>query len=234
MGTLQNIINSIYQSTRSPAAAVPIAPTAQGAPPIVPQHMATVDSGFAPPPAPVQAVTPPLSGAPQGSDGAPGIMQTIGGVLAPQAGSFWASALKHGLAGAHEGQITDALAQGNAATEAATKAEALKKLREGDELTPVGTVVHRNEDGTYKEVYRPVPNPTEQERLIAKWQAAPDGPLKTLLERAIKGFQFTPEVIANIGRARSATAVAGAAARAKYRIGPAGAGSKLPPGATLD
>lgn len=154
--------------------------------------------------------------------------QTIGSILAPEAGSFWSEALQHGLSGAKEAQAnyahmqkmqpledqTKQLAFDSAKAEAATAAEGYKQL--GD------TIVQKGPDGSFAPVYHA---PNAQERLLDLYNQTPDGPYKELLKRMLSGYQYSEDYLSDkkkyaIPRAAGGGGGAGksvtATSRAKY------------------
>lgn len=169
-----------------------------------------------------------------------GILGALKSVLMPDAGSFMYSALNNpnGLWGASGAQET--YQQNQTATEIANeaaRAELAKKQRSGEYQVVGNSVFHMKPDGTTEMIGAP-PQPTETQRLIDQWRATPPGPEKDLIERAIKGYQYTPEVIGAQGRARAASGVAvanarGAQARKTKATPSAGGGITLPAGAKV-
>mgnify|MGYP000476323759 CR=1 FL=1 len=88
--------------------------------------------------------------------------------------------------------------------------------------------------GGAPEIIQTPPVPTETERLIEAWKNAPEGPLRDLLRLAIKGVQYSPEVIGAQGAAKTDTAVARVEATARNRPAPAPRQLALPSGFTWD
>jgi hypothetical protein len=195
------LLDDIYRLTHQTVAPTPVAPPVTGIDP------ATGRAYEAPLVAPA---TPLIVPAPKDA----GILKAVGSFFAPEAGSFWASAMTNpdGVFGAKQAQqaYADKRAQLPIAQRAAiTKEAADEQQVESDRQTLTdptrrdravgGSIARPTATGDYKTIYTPPPvqtQPTEQERLIDRWQKTPEGPLKTLLERAIRGFQYTPEVIA--------------------------------------
>lgn len=172
-------------------------------------------------------LTPTVAAAPS-TNGAPapaqGVMGTIGSILAPQAGSFWALAMKHGLAGASQGMIDDPLEhaamvaklQGLQGLNAATAAELPgrvgvsqqevqkgKLAAAGIETNPTGNVtqVDLSHPGApvVNNLYTPL---TAQQRMMQQYQSLPDsdkaGAVGQSLLATIMGrnFMFTQPAIA--------------------------------------
>lgn len=213
----QSILRNIYNSTRAPQA------------PAAPQPTLTAPDG--------QTITPP--NLPREEDIRPvGVLETIGHVLAPEAGSFWASAAKNGLLGAKQGQAEYAAGVQKAGLDQRKEAAEVKAAEQAvafPDQAVGGAIVRRTPEGGYVEQYRPPVQPSEQERLIDQWKKTPEGPLRTLIERAIRGFQYTTPVIEAQGEARTKTVVAREKNRRfAPRAAAASGAAKLPTGAVLD
>lgn len=195
-----------------------------------------------------QQVTAPLPdagpSAPVPASAAPthhgGILGALKSVFMPQADSLWAGALRDGIWNAHASQDAYRQNQGMAAIKGQQALVDLQTARDkalkGDVITtPTGSITRIKPDGTLEKLYEPPQKQGETLDLIDKWHAARDAGDATtmaLLERAIKGFQYTPGVIADQGAARTATGVAIQRARPKP-VGRAAAGAKIPGGYIL-
>ena len=170
-----------------------------------------------------------------------GVLGALESVFMPEPETLWASALRNGVFDAKAGQQAYQQGQTNAqinAQQAAaatrkTNAEATRLERQGN-YTVVGNNVLDNTTGQFM----PVPTtPTENERLIETWRARraanPNDPTLPLIERAVRGYQYTDPVIQAQAAARTNTGVAvarerGAQARATKRTaGAGGGGSKV-------
>jgi hypothetical protein len=126
----------------------------------------------------------------------PGLLRTIGGLLAPEAGSFWQSAMAHGLFQAKQGLVDDGRTQDVA--DALRRKEQVAAQRDvSGERTAGGTIWKPNPETGKLEAQTSMPTQTgETERLIALWQSLPEGdPQRDLIERAIRGYQYTEPVI---------------------------------------
>lgn len=199
MNVMQRILQAIQDGTTTPqglaqAQAAPVDPTL---------HPATVNDGYAPAPAPTPA-GPPAAPAERPHMG---VLGAIGHVLAPEAGSFWQSALANGLPNARAGQVAYQAGLQKTADDHAKEQEATalaianrKKAeaavwKEGFVTTPTGSVLGPGPGGTPTPIYEPPIKPTETERLIEVWNKLPKGPYKDLVERAIKGAQYSPDYV---------------------------------------
>jgi len=165
--------------------------------------------------------------APAAAQAPPSILGTIGSVLAPEAGSFWSSALQNGLVNARPGMEVYQAEKAKAAQEA--QAAATKAARGEYITTPQGAVLQiPTEGGAPKQVYTPPVKPTETESLIEKWLAAPEGsPIRALYERAIKGYQYTEPVIERQTKAKERVV---ATNNKTKRFAPRAAGKAAQPG----
>jgi hypothetical protein len=174
---INDLIARIYGSTHDPQAA-PVAAVPAAPAPTTPND-----------PLPPVVVTPQVQMPPP--DRSPSILGAISGLFAPEAGSFWGSAMKHGLAGAKQGLQDDANAR---AKEDAALRALIKKERY--QVTPTGSVLDMSGDKPV-EVYRPSKDPGETERLLERWRS-PDTSEeeKEIIRAAIRGYQYTPEYIA--------------------------------------
>lgn len=144
-----------------------------------------------------------------------GLLGVLGSIFAPEAGSFMWGALNNpnGIYGARGAQTAYQQKQAADTLANQTAQAKLKQLLTKGEYQVVGNnVFHINPDGSTEMIGAP-PQPSEQERLIERWKVTPPGPERDLIERAIRGYQYTAPVIAAQGQARTNTAVAGAAAR---------------------
>lgn len=190
-----------------------------------------------PPPVVPAPASPPATGGQHH-----GILGALENVFMPQPDSLWASALRNGIFDARAGQQAyrqdQTMATLKAQQAAAELQAAQQKAARGDVITtPTGTVGRVGPDGAFTTLYAPPAHQSEQADLIDKWHAAQqagDTQLAGLIERAIRGYQYTPDVITRQGQARSNTAAAAAAARARYRAPAAGPSTKPPAGFILD
>lgn len=198
---LDSILQKIYAATGAPPQAVLAAVAAQGAAP-APQRMDPATNA----PLPTAVVAPTQAQNPS-------IMGAIGRILAPEAGSFWHSAWNNGLANAHEGQ--DAYPQQQAtrqALQAATVQEAQRKAARKYDVVG-NAVVTQGADGQPEFTTAP----TEQERIIERWASMDDkNPLKKMLERSIKGFQYSQDYLDDKAEAGVTQAEGAAKAKARY------------------
>lgn len=126
-----------------------------------------------------------------------GLLGALKSVFLPEAGTFMYSALNNpnglwGASGAREAYATNQ----HAAQLAQQKAELdIERARTKGEYQIVGNnVFHIKPDGTTEMISAPA-QPGETERLIEKWRSTPAGPERDLIERAIRGYQYTPPVI---------------------------------------
>lgn len=136
----------------------------------------------------------------------PGIMKTIGALLAPEVGSFWQQATANGLSQAKAGQQLYQQQQAEAALKDKTGQLAYDQAAENladDKLNidNVGGALVRHTTGTdgnpvFAEAYRPTPQPTEQERLLERFMSEKDPGVKSLIERMFRGYQYSPDYIA--------------------------------------
>lgn len=218
MSIMQSILQQIYAGTHAPL----VAPG--NVPMLASPDAAVLDPntpGAAQPQAPQLAVNsaPPIPGTepedgaasaatPQGPAPSQGLMGTLGSILAPQAGSFWASALKHGLAGASQGMIDDPLAHAMGAAQlqaeqgktASAVAEGARQ-KAGIITDPNGNIIQLGQTpgAPVSELYH---SEDKTERLIDKWQTlSPEerqGPLGQAIQGAALGraFAFMPQVLA--------------------------------------
>lgn len=150
-----------------------------------------------------------------------GVMGFLGDVFMPEPDSLWAGALRGGLVNARESQAQYRQGQADAEQTRATagierqRAEVgLKRLlTQGDYQIMGNSLVHFPAGGGPPVITAAPQNPGETERLIDRWRSTPPGPERELIERAIRGVQYTPEVISAQGAARERAAAAGAGAR---------------------
>lgn len=252
MSVMQAILQKIFEATHTPAvgpqqvpmlasadAAVLDPSTPGAAQPMPPELAATPQSGVANAPAPsaTTPVVPPHQG----------FLGTLGSILAPQAGSFWASALKHGLAGAHEGMIEDPLAHAmevaklqGAQGEANTSVASGKEARAGLKMTPQGDIVgiDTSHPGApiVNQVYNAPDKTDYRERLIDRWSKMTEQQQKTPLGRLLFGaamgssIQYTPEVLDALTQSRIAVTKAKTFAPKGGGKGSGGGASKPPTG----
>ena len=175
-----------------------------------------------------------------------GLLGALASVFAPEAGSFWHSALQNGLWDARGGQDRYRAAQA-AAAQTARKADAdvrtaeqkLRAAEQGEVYNMGGTggIVQVSPDGQVRQLYTPPPQASENERLIELWRKETDPTVKELIARTIRGYQYTPEVIGRQTESRNSTAEARAAATARHRAPAKGGGAskaKLPTGFILE
>lgn len=242
MGILQSILQAIQSGTTTP----PVTQAAtQAMLARIGGQLGDTPNTYHPATVVPDPVTEPTTGpAPQAAPGVaqpttPGILGTIGHILAPEPGSFWQSALTNGLVNARAGQVAylsnlQKSADDRAKEQEATKlAVAQRKTAEaklptaGDITTPTGSVLRPDASGNLTTAYEPPVKPSETERLIDMWHKLPPGPYRDLVERAIKGAQYTPEYI----NAITAQKIAAAKARPRAAAGSSGlpAGFKLIP-----
>lgn len=142
-----------------------------------------------------------------------GILGALSRIFMPEPDSLWAGALRGGLVNARESQ--QQYRQGQAtATRTAQMGElerqqaemALKQLITHGRYQIAGNnLVHTRPDGTTEVIAAPT-TPSETERLIDRWRRTPPGPERDLIERAIRGFQYTDPVIQAQGEARERVA----------------------------
>ena len=161
------------------------------------------------------------------------IEKTLGNVFMPKPDSLWAGALgPGGIANARLNQQNYLQGQQdrNLALEGVNQ-----DLDAGTIKSLGGTTYARiPRGGGAPEIIQTPPVPTETERLIEAWKNAPEGPLRDLLRLAIKGVQYSPEVIGAQGAAKTDTAVARVEATARNRPAPAPRQLALPSGFTWD
>lgn len=144
-----------------------------------------------------------------------GILGALRSVLMPDPSSFMYAALNNpngiwGAAGAQEAYRQNQTQQQLANETAQLK---LEQMRTKGEYQVVGNnVFHIKPDGTTEMIGAPT-QPSETQRLIEQWRLTPAGPEKDLIERAIRGYQYTPEVINQQASARQRVQAAGIAQR---------------------
>lgn len=130
-----------------------------------------------------------------------GLMDVVKGLLAPEAGSFWAAAATNpnGLMGAKtaqaewrqkqiENQHTNLMGVGGEQEEA-------EKLKHLGESVVGDSIVNRDAPGGPKTVYTA---PNSQEALFAHYQSMPDGPDKVRFGEMLRGAQYDPVLMAKI------------------------------------
>lgn len=174
-----------------------------------------------------------------------GVLGALKSVFMPDAGSFMYAALNNpnGLWGARGAQQEYQQAQATNALNTQMAQLKLDQLRTKGEYQIVGNnVFHIKPDGTTEMISAPA-QPTETQRLIDQWRATPPGPEKDLIERAIRGYQYTPGVINAQANARQRVQAAGIAQRGaearKTKATPGASsggsgGAKLPTGFILN
>lgn len=149
-----------------------------------------------------------------------GLLGALESVFMPEPETLWASALRNGVWDAKAGQRQYSLDQQNAAiaqdtqraTNMKTRADAVTAERRGRYSIAGNNVVDYG-DGTNAPTIIAAPTtPTENERLIDTWrtrqQANPNDPTLPLIERAIRGYQYTDPVISAQAAARTNTGLA--------------------------
>lgn len=142
-----------------------------------------------------------------------GILGTLQDIFMPDPGSLWAGALRGGIWNARESQQAYRQGQDTARTQSEMseieRQQAhirLKQLLTQGEYQIAGNnVVHRRPDGTVEMLPAPT-TPGETERLIDRWRRTEDPAERELLERAIRGYQYTPEVITRQAEGRERVA----------------------------
>ncbi len=133
-----------------------------------------------------------------------GLLGAIAGAFSPEPGSWWHSALTNpdGIWGARGGQVAYERSERDRATTeqmdqaklAEQRAKASKAER-GNETQVVGNnVLVTGPDGK-PQWMTPPDAPDKTMKLIDLWSKTPDGPLRKLIERAISGYQYSPEYI---------------------------------------
>jgi len=166
-----------------------------------------------------------------------GVLQAAGRVLAPQAGSFWHSAMNNGLANAHAGMTGYQQQQAEIATKQAQADEDLADDKRNEHnIGGMGGIISIQPDGSVKQVYTPPMPKTPLERNIEAYAAMPEGPLKELFKRALPGAGLDPTILDMKGEIAEETAEARAAATARHRAPKTSSGgsSGLPAGFVLD
>lgn len=241
MNIMQQILQAIQSGTSTPPESQ--AATEAMLASIRPQAAApAAQAAFGPDvggdPAPTPQVTPAPAAQPAPAQ-PPGVLGTIGHILAPEPGSFWQSALNNGLVNARAGQSqylmnlqksVDDRAKEQEATKlsVATRKTAEAKLpTAGYITTPTGSVLRPDAAGNLTTAYEPPVKDGETERLITMWEKLAPGPLRDIVHQAIKGAQYTPEYIA------ADTARRVAAAKARPRAAARAGSSGLPAGFKL-
>ena len=178
-----------------------------------------------------------------------GVLGALRSVFLPDAGSFMYGALNNpnGLWGARGAQQDYANQQAAARLANETAEQKLQQLRTKGEYMVVGnSVFHLKPDGTHEMISAPAN--TETMQLIQMLDETPPGPKRDAIERAIRGYQYTPEVIDRQANAKqrvqsSGIAQRGAEARRTKAMpgaggsrpsgGGGGRGLRLPPGAVI-
>lgn len=170
-----------------------------------------------PSPQPVEqpvSATPPAAEPPRRRGGILGVLEDI---FAPRPGSFMWGANNGGIWNARQLQEQYRAEQAQQQTErAATQQEAERRAREGEFRVVGNNVFHIRPDGTYEMITSPV-QPGEEERLLELWRRTPEGPERSLLERMMPNYQYTPQVIGAQSAARTQTGVTVAQAREAAR-----------------
>lgn len=166
-----------------------------------------------------------------------GLLGLLGRIAMPEPGSLWAGALRDGLVNARQSQTNYQQTQADQAAARETRATAqqaaeltLKQhLTNGTYAVAGNGALHTRPDGSAEIIQAPA-QPGENERLIQLWQHTPAGsPLRALIERAIRGAQYSPEVIAEQGAQRERAARAAAGSRAAAAATTAQRHSYAPP-----
>lgn len=163
----------------------------------------------------------PASAAPRMTKRRGGVLGALESIFMPEPGSLWASALRNGIWDAKAGRQAYQQDQAKTAlsmdTQRAQNAKTLADARTAEMRSRYGIAgnnVVDYGDGTAPPTIIQAPTtPTENERLIDKWRSTPPGPERDLIERAIRGYQYTPPVINAQADARTRTGVTVAAAR---------------------
>lgn len=174
-----------------------------------------------------------------------GLLAKIGDILSPRPESWLYSAMNNpnGIWGARGAQQDMAQQRAMSALELQAAQDKVQRDRVNGEYKPFGnSILHVKPDGTVDIMSAPA-TPSPQEKLIDRWKnGSPEE--RALIERILPNFRYTPDVIAQEGRARTATTVAGARARGQEaritkRTKGAGSGSgggkgvPLPSGAVI-
>lgn len=147
-----------------------------------------------------------------------GVLGFLESVINPDPASWWAGALRDGIWEAGSSQ-ENYIAQRDQAKQRARMGDleyqqadiALRNLMENGTTRVAGNNIIRERPGAEPEVITP---PTEVERLIELWRGTQDPQERELIERAMRGFQYSPEYLAEQARQRAAVAEATARARA--------------------
>lgn len=224
---------------------MPLVPQTKALPPTTPANLPEPHST----PAPLDkgpSIAMPTEAAPRKSR--KGVLGFLEDVFMPEADSRWAAALRGGI---YDAKANQQLYRANqaAAAEKAASDRAARVLAERKAMQPTlqvaGNNVLRTDPTTGEASWMPAPaQPTETERLIDKWRdPATDPETKAIIERVLRGYQYTPEVInaRESARERTVTNVArvrGEEARRTKRTPGAtnsrSGGVKLPPGFELE
>jgi hypothetical protein len=161
------------------------------------------------------------------------IGKLAGDIFMPKPDSLWAGALgPGGIANARLNQQNYLQGQ----QDRDLNIEAANQELDSGTIKSLGgtTYVVTPRGGGAPEITQTPPVKSETERLIAQWQTLPEGPLRDLVERAIKGAQYSPDVIQAQGDARTGTAVARADAVGRNRPPPVAKQLALPKGFVWD
>lgn len=172
-----------------------------------------------------------------------GLLGLLGRIVMPEPDTLWAGALRDGLFNAREsqanyraGQSTSALTQAHLrnTVNAETRTAKLEGAN-GTYQVAGNNLVHHRPDGTAEIITAPQ-QPSETERLLQMlFNPATPPEHRAVIERVLRGFQYTPEVIQQQGEQRTRAAIAGAGARgAQSRATQDSRNHGLPPGYVLE
>jgi hypothetical protein len=144
------------------------------------------------------------------------VLGALESVFAPEPGSFWWSALNNGLFNAKYGQqvYREKQAGSARALEADARKAAMEERKARYQIAGNNVIDYGDaNDVDGPDFITPPQQPGETERLIEKWQNTPPGPGRDLLERAIKGYQYSSDYLGTKGDITVRTNAASAAAR---------------------
>lgn len=124
-----------------------------------------------------------------------GLLNILEDLIAPEPGSFVHSMYNNKIWNAKEGQRQYKL------EEAKRQLELQQMQRDAalgkTQITPRGDAIRvRPSDGTVEELYRPAPQPGEQERILDQWRKATDPTEKALLAQMLRGYQYGGDYLA--------------------------------------
>jgi hypothetical protein len=113
----------------------------------------------------------------------------IGGLIAPEPGSFMDSAYQNTIYGAKRGMRDYARTEATANLAAEEAALKLKNLRTSGEFKIVGNnIFHLKPDGSTEFIAAPVNSDTRY--LLHEWDTTTDPRRKQVIEQALKGYQY--------------------------------------------